>query len=53
MIFLKFHPACYLHVFVFGMALARWRELAIREIEKSRSMGGDLCELGFGGQVRL
>ena len=27
-ILLKFHPICYLHVFVFGMALARLRHLA-------------------------
>ena len=26
-VLLKFHPVCYLHVFVFGMVLARWRDL--------------------------
>lgn len=27
--FLKFHPLCYLHVFVYGMCLARTRQLAL------------------------
>ena len=34
-IFLKFHPLCYLHVFVYGMVLARLRALVADELERA------------------
>ena len=34
-VLLKFHPACYVHVFLFGMILARLRKLVAEAIEKA------------------
>ena len=50
-IFLKFHPLCYLHVFLFGMALARLRDLSVRPPKKdaapiSEAFGRFCCRTG-------